>query len=233
LWLPAIDINPAQLRQLRLIQPYFDAVVINGSMTLPFMDFYDITLVKHEINVALGQWNLRLEQASKEAVAMDCLLDTACIERVIREKIGQNGLNPSMLQVGRVTIRGVNGAQYTELVFETTIEVANLFVDQVCRNGRFYNSGGACPGNAGYSGDVFGPHPGFNYAFRDNNVFNGLNINIDVDLGIITFDIDQGNPATGVLGMITHFFQWFGNAITGSDSTYGCERSRQMTRSPI
>jgi hypothetical protein len=137
-------------------------------------------------------------------------------------------------KVRQVTIRGVNGAEYTELVFATTPDTAMLFALQVCGTGRFYNSGGICSGNAGYSWDVGRSHFQNGFAFRDWNVFNGLNINIDIDMGLIILDIDQGNPATGVLGMITHFFQWFGNTISGGDNTYGCvDRRRQVTRGPI
>ena len=176
--------------------------------------------------VAQGKDNLAIQNAAEAAVAK-CGLDKSCIEQAIREKIEEDGLDASVLgDVTGVTVRGVNGAKYTELIFEAGLVGATAFVYQMCNLG-FSNSGrGACPGNAGYTILAGSAHSRYDFSFRDNNAFNGLQVNVSLITGRVSFDIDQGNPAGGLLGLITHGIQVAINRITGRDNTYGCGPGR-------
>jgi hypothetical protein len=138
-------------------------------------------------------------------------------------KIAEDGLDASILgDKTRVTIRGIGGAEYTELIFDATPSGASAFRDQMCSFG-FANSGGyVCPGNAGYTWLAGNPHDGFQYAFRDNNAFNGLNCNLNLSNGQVACDIDQGNPAGGLAGILGHGVQVAYNWFTGGDNNYGC-----------
>jgi hypothetical protein len=84
----------------------------------------------------------------------------------------------------------------------------------------FSNSGGACEGNAGYTILAGGPHRSYDYTFRDDNAFNGLNVQVSIS-GVVVSDIDQGNPAGGLAGLIVHGIQVVVNGITGRGNTFG------------
>jgi hypothetical protein len=150
----------------------------------------------YDAMVAQGKANLAIQNAAEAAVA-SFGLDKSCIERVIRDKIREDGLDASVLgDVTGVTVRSVDG-DYTVLIFEASPAGATAFANQMCNLG-FSNSGrvngsGACPGNAGYTLLAGNPHPGFDFIFRDNNAFNGLNCHVNVTTtGIVACDIDQG-----------------------------------------
>ena len=196
-------------------------VRINGSMSLPFIEGPDLVLLDYEDMVNEGQWNLYLQNAAKEA-AVTCLLDAKCVEQAIRAKISKVGLDDSILGTNTiVTVRGVNGAEYTQLIFYVDVPAITNFIKQMCDLG-FPNRGG-CPLNAGYTWLAGTPHFKFELIFRDNNAFNSLNIHVSFRYGMVAFDIDQGNPTTGIAGFMVHIGQWDYNFLTGNDNRYRCK----------
>jgi hypothetical protein len=205
------------------IYDYNDAMVFPGIMALPGFLEPDPAFIAYQGTVDNGQANLAIQEAAPAATA-SCGLNRDCIERAIREKINEDGLDASVLgNDTEVFIRGIGGADYTELIFRTTpARRATEFTEQICTFG-FSNSGGVCEGNAGYTILAGGPHRNYDYTFRDNNEFNGLNVQVSIS-GVVAFDIDQGNPAGGLAGLIVHGIQVVVNGITGRDNTYGCGR---------
>ncbi len=153
--------------------------------------------------------------------------NSGCVQNAIMDAAGARGLDLSLFSSSTVQIVGTPnpaGGVYgeTELNLFGTPQAVTGLIDQMCPLGFFNNA--QCPGGAGSTPLVGGPHTEFTGNFRSPSLTDSLQVNTNVRNGTIQLDVDPFNPAsTPPVGVVLHgVLQVIPNKITGSDNTYGC-----------
>jgi len=182
----------------------------------------------------LQQYNAQVQAAFAAAAAAAAQNNTpepGCVQKAIMAAAIGVGLNLSSFDTISVQIIGTTGPDgvvYDKTELNLSGGDVNGLIKQMQDLGFYSNN----PNDPNYDPFVGAPHTIsvgqnagllFTGNFRAPGLTGSLQVNTRADTGDVQMDVDQFNPASGLLGLIFHgLLQYLPNKISGTDNTYGC-----------